>query len=386
MQNDDTSATLATLPSAADAAAGDPRGDRKQRQRIRWIGITLASYTLDTLFLALFAHAGTVPALVPLAYGSAALAICSLSLLFFSAGWNQRFSESGVSAFEIAVASLLQCAVVWLAPEIAFPYLANLFAVLAFGVLQLSLRQFALIWAIVTAATGIALLPNAARLGIPAATPFELTLAWLYFASILGRCAFLSVFAHGLRMRLGESKRKLQAALEQVRQLAIQDELTGLYNRRHIVARLRDECVRFERTRAPFSVALFDLDRFKSINDTHGHGAGDRVLKAFALAAGATIRTTDTFGRYGGEEFLLVLVETPLDPAIRAIERIRERMRETPWREIAPGLNVTVSVGVAESRPGEGVESLLSRADVALYAAKDSGRDRVVAHAQQAAG
>ena len=352
---------------------------RKQRQGMRWLTVIVAFYALDTLFLVLFVLAGTIQMLVPLVYGIAAIAITGTSFLFVSTGWNRRFGASSVGTIEIVVASLLQCVVVGLAPKIAFPYLANLFAVLSFGVLQLSLRQFALVWAIVTAAAGIAIFSNVGRLGIPTSTPFELTLVWLYFASILGRCAFLSIFAHGLREKLGESKRRLESALDQVRKLAIRDELTGAYNRRHMIAQLQNECVRLVRSKAPFSVALFDLDHFKSVNDTHGHGAGDCVLKTFASAATESIRIIDTFARYGGEEFLLILVETPLPLAIQTIERIREQMRKVAWFEIASGLNVTVSVGVAEARPGETTEDLLYRADAAMYEAKRSGRDRVIA-------
>ena len=368
---------VAPLQNPASNTVVD-KEDRKQRQGIRWIGLILAFYALDTLFLVLFVFAGTIQILVPLVYGIAALVISATSFLFVSAGWNRRFSESSVSTLQIVLASLLQCVVVGLAPGIAFPYLANLFAVLSFGVLQLSLRQFALVWVIVTAAAGIAIFSNAKHLGIPTATPFELTLVWLNFASILGRCAFLSFFAHGLREKLGDSKRRLELALDQVRGLAIRDQLTGAYNRRHMIAQLQNEGVRFERSKAPFSVALFDLDHFKSINDTHGHGTGDCVLKTFASSAIESIRIIDTFARYGGEEFLLILVETPLPRAVQAVERIRERMREVSWIDIAPGLSVTVSVGVAESRPGETAEDLLCRADAAMYQAKRGGRDRVI--------
>lgn len=124
---------------------------------------------------------------------------------------------------------------------------------------------------------------------------------------------------------------------------------------------------------------MFDLDHFKAVNDTHGHGAGDAVLKAFARIAGETVRTTDLFGRYGGEEFLLVMPATPLAMAVAAVERIREGMRAADWAGIAPGLNVTASVGVAEAHGEYVAEALLHEADLALYEAKRSGRNRAVA-------
>ncbi len=350
------------------------------RERLRWVGASLASYVLDTLFLCLFVFTGTIGAEVPLAYGLGAVAISVASFLcHHSPAWIRRFEESTTSTGEMVVAMALQCLVVWLAPQLAFPFLANLFTVLSFGVLQLSLRQFALVWAVGIAGAGIAIAAHGGQLGIPHSTGFELLLVWMYFATVLGRCVYLRVAAQAMRMKLQDSRRRLAAALEQVQELAIRDELTGAFNRRHVMSRLQEEISRFERTGQVFCVALFDLDHFKSVNDTHGHGAGDAVLKTFAGLADETIRNTDLFGRYGGEEFLLLLTATSQALALQAVERLRERMRDTDWAAIAPGLNVTVSVGVAESRAGVAAEALLNEADLALYEAKHSGRDRVVA-------
>lgn len=363
------------------SGAEDGKAAKLQRERVRWIGVALASYALDALFLFLYVLAGTLPAVVPLAYGLGALAICSASYAYFSTDWSRRFQASSASTFEMVVAMLLQVMVVWLAPQIAFPYLANLFTVLAFGVLQLSVRQFALVWLVGTAGAGIAMAAHAERLAIPASGGFELLLSWLYFASVLGRTIFLSVVAQGMRRKLDDSRRRLSAALGQVQQLAIRDELTGAYNRRHVMGRLHEELSRFERTGQVFCIALFDLDHFKAINDGHGHGAGDAVLKAFSRLADETTRNTDLFGRYGGEEFLLILPATSQALALQAVERLRSRMRASDWAAIAPGLDVTVSVGVAESHKGATAEALLNEADIALYEAKRGGRDRVVAAA-----
>lgn len=357
----------------------DNKEKNQQRERVRWVGVSLASYAVDTLFLTLFVFAGTIGASVPLAYGLGAVAMSAAAFLYHSSAWRRRFEESNSSTAEMAVAMLLQSMVVWMAPQIAFPYLANLLTVLSFGALQLSLRQFALVWMVGAGGAGIAIAAHGEQLGIPVATRFELLLVWLYFATVLGRCAYLSIAAQALRMKLRDSRQRLTVALGQVQQLAIRDELTGVYNRRHVTSRLREELSRFERTGQVFCVALFDLDHFKSVNDTHGHSAGDAVLKAFAGLADETIRNTDLFGRYGGEEFLLLLPATSQALALQAVERLRERMRATDWGAIAPGLNVTASVGVAESRENVAAEALLNEADLALYEAKHNGRDRVVA-------
>jgi diguanylate cyclase (GGDEF)-like protein len=126
-------------------------------------------------------------------------------------------------------------------------------------------------------------------------------------------------------------------------------------------------------------VALFDLDHFKSVNDAFGHAAGDAVLRHFCSAARDTMRATDRFARYGGEEFVLLMpVGTDAAAGTQATERIRAATEAQDWRAVLGGRDhvVTVSAGIATWRPDESLESVLARADVALYAAKSQGRNR----------
>src|SRR4029077_17230820 len=120
------------------------------------------------------------------------------------------------------------------------------------------------------------------------------------------------------------------------------------------------------RTNTPCSIALIDLDWFKRINDTYGHPTGDEVLKTFAITVFANIRGVDRFGRYGGEEFLLVLPDTPPDAATRPLDPLRTIIAELDWSAFSPGLQVTVSAGVALLEANEMSDSLLARADGAL--------------------
>jgi diguanylate cyclase len=143
---------------------------------------------------------------------------------------------------------------------------------------------------------------------------------------------------------------------------------------------IEEERQRMERTGQPFGIALFDVDHFKRINDGHGHVVGDEVLRRFAVSAATEMRHTDRLGRYGGEEFLMLLTGTPDDEgALVATERVRLGIERQPWSEIAQGLALTVSAGVGVCRRGESIEQLLMRADAALYAAKHAGRNRVCA-------
>ncbi|HSM51818.1 MAG TPA: diguanylate cyclase [Thermoanaerobaculia bacterium] len=181
----------------------------------------------------------------------------------------------------------------------------------------------------------------------------------------------------GLRMKI-RSARALAEAKRRVEELARTDPLTGLANRRHALERLGEEALRTERGAGPFALVLADVDRFKSVNDRHGHECGDRVLAAVAGVLARTLRTLDLAARWGGEEFLLILPGTGRDGAMRAAEKVREGIAANPvsWQE--ERLPVTATFGVAVCEDGD-VDACLRAADAALYRGKEAGRNRVVA-------
>jgi diguanylate cyclase len=179
-----------------------------------------------------------------------------------------------------------------------------------------------------------------------------------------------------------EKRRADEANLTKTRvlaELASRDELTGLYNRRHMSELLAQQRLACQRGGEGFAVALVDLDHFKRINDTHGHAAGDSVLRAFAEQARAATRGTDTVGRWGGEEFLVIYPRSTAHEAAQAAARLREHVAAavvtTPDGQ---PLTFTVSIGITEHVPPESIEVLVERADRAMYQAKSQGRDRVV--------
>jgi len=171
---------------------------------------------------------------------------------------------------------------------------------------------------------------------------------------------------------------------DRLRTLATLDSLTGAANRRHFVELAQREHERSLRAGSPLALCLLDVDHFKNINDQYGHAAGDQVLSALAAAARGALRSSDVLGRLGGEEFAILLPDTELAGALLVAERVREavaaievRAGEMRGAGVAGSIHVTISLGVAERRGDEAIEPLLKRADRALYAAKDSGRDRV---------
>jgi len=176
--------------------------------------------------------------------------------------------------------------------------------------------------------------------------------------------------------------RRLREGRAELERLSVTDELTGLANRRRLVAELERELRRSDRHGHPFAILMLDVDRFKHFNDTWGHPAGDVVLKRLANTLRECVRDVDTVARYGGEEFMVILPETPAAEAARVAERIRagtEKDRFTPEGSSAK-LNVTVSVGYAVfPEHARAPDTLIEAADQALYRSKKSGRNRVSA-------
>jgi diguanylate cyclase (GGDEF)-like protein len=176
---------------------------------------------------------------------------------------------------------------------------------------------------------------------------------------------------------------KLVARLDDVQKklkhMAVTDELTGLKNRRYIMEQLEKEYQRSVRSGEPLSLVLLDIDHFKRINDTYGHGFGDRVLKSVADALRSILRSYDLLGRIGGEEFLIASPGSSLDDAAGLAKRILDRVRREKFVDNGNKVTVTISAGVTSlGNQDARAEALLGRADAALYRAKQEGRDRVV--------
>jgi diguanylate cyclase (GGDEF)-like protein len=180
-----------------------------------------------------------------------------------------------------------------------------------------------------------------------------------------------------LRLRMTQQARELSEAIGTLEQMATHDMLTGVINRRVMTELAETELKLVERHGTPVCMALLDVDHFKQVNDVHGHQVGDLVLKALAQHAKTHLRHVDKLARWGGEEFLLMLPAIPLPEAMAALERVRHDIASLRFPE-RPGLTVTFSAGLAMAKPGESLERLIERADMALYEAKRQGRNRCV--------
>jgi len=185
-----------------------------------------------------------------------------------------------------------------------------------------------------------------------------------------------------LNQRIQEVNSKLQKAESalkeknaQLKKVSITDKLTGVYNRHYLDLALSEQLALAQRYSRPMSIALFDLDYFKNINDEFGHQMGDRVLQTFAELVNKNIRVTDIFGRWGGEEFLLICPETNKEQAFQVVNKIRLALADQVFEE---GVKQTVSAGVVQVARSLTVDDLLSLADRRLYLAKDAGRNKIM--------
>jgi len=185
-------------------------------------------------------------------------------------------------------------------------------------------------------------------------------------------CRSLEFFADQCALAVVESRR-----LQRARQEATSDPLTGLANRRGLLETGPPVVLRAQEAGAPCCALYVDIDHFKAVNDTFGHATGDQLIALVGRTVAGRLRRSDLFARYGGEEFVAILPGTDLRQAAKLAEEVRALVEEVTSTQMGPLLTARVSVGVSALRPGEDMQSLIDRADVALYDAKRSGRNRV---------
>ena len=326
--------------------------------------------------------AGTAGPLYALAYwllglDTAALEILACCLVMLLAPPVLRLSGSVVAAREVFLCALF-FNFSWLswhlggivAPTVSWLITGPVVAMFLGG------KRCAGVWLALSCASATLI-----YLAGPASAPYPpADMALLHLVCDLGLYVVVLVFVLLFEVTKNEGFSRLRQALDTINELAIRDELTGIHNRRFLLDLVEKEKERADRNGSEFCLCLFDIDFFKRINDTHGHGTGDIVLRTFAGAVQGQVRALDAFGRYGGEEFLLMLPETPAADALALCERMRAVVEGLRCVDGERVVNLTVSVGVAEYRLGERVAQTIVRADQALYLAKSGGRNRVVCH------
>jgi diguanylate cyclase (GGDEF)-like protein len=373
---------LSAVGDKHDAVAGELTPDilaRRARQRRKMLAMVGTSYIVDALVLLVYAYAGTTRFTTALAYLTCGLLSVAVFVALSEAKVNDRFKEHHLVMQQTGVGLAIMLLFLYIAPEVGCVFLCSIFLVFTFAALRATARQTMIGWSV--AAIGLAgfFLFTDEPIAMPHETSLERFATMLVFVLVLGRGMIVGLYSSYLHDSLYKRGLELKEAYKRIEELAELDELTGLLNRRSIMQALDEEIIRARRSDSPLTVALIDLDWFKRINDQYGHPTGDEALRTFAITMFANIRSIDKFGRYGGEEFLLILPETANDSAKRTLDRLRTIIADLDWSAISPGMLVTISAGLATLRTEDAPDSLLARADSALYRAKDLGRNRVIA-------
>ncbi|QAU33143.1 GGDEF domain-containing protein [Janthinobacterium sp. 17J80-10] len=353
-----------------------PKDDPAQATRARHTLMSSISSLTIISFTVYCSHVGLFRVPLPGLFGFVALAL-AIHALFYAAicaGWNRRLADPSMTLVQIINSILWMMFVLYFIEQVRGTVLMLFMIIFVFGIFRLRLAQFigAAVFALGAYAIVIALLffnrPQSINARIE-------VLQWVLLAMVLPWFALIGAYISNIRNALRQKNKELEKALETIERLASHDELTGIPNRRCFLDALRREQACADRDHRPFCLALFDLDFFKAINDRHGHLAGDHVLRAFAECVQKKVRQTDYFGRYGGEEFALLIVDADMDLASNMLERIRADIEDHAFSHI--DRKVTASIGVAQYAPGETINSLINRADQALYGAKNDGRNCV---------
>ncbi len=365
--NEDRSGARALPPDVAQRRLG---------QRREMLVLQAMSYLLGDIVLWIYAYAGTVPIAIPVTFLLCGIGLNGLFAALSETGASDRFEDHFLTTPQSASNIVLQLGFLLAAPEIGYLFVSVMFVIFGFASLRMTSREAIILWALTGAAVSAVFLLQKAPIALPTATTAEWLAAAFSFFVTIGQCAYIGLFGSSMRKSLHQRTVELRLAYLRIEELAQTDELTGLPNRRSIVKMLDDEIARGHRGK-PCSVAMIDIDWFKRINDGYGHPAGDEVLRTLAITVFANIRANDRFGRYGGEEFLLVLPDTARDEAGPIVERLRVMIAELDWKAFAIDMDVTISAGLATLAPEDSSDAILARADRALYAAKAGGRNRI---------
>ncbi len=350
---------------------------RRLKRRREVLVLQTGSYLLDTGLLAAYVAVAGRSWHIPIAYLVTTLTFAAILGGLSELRISDRLRDHYMSFWHSLGNIIIQLSFLYLFPEFSAAFLCPVFVIVCFAALRVTAIQAAGLWALATlgVASVIALNPNA--LTFPHVDTTRRLIGLACLSAALARCGFIGLYGSRLRSALYARSIELKSAYRRIEELAELDELTGAMNRRSIMSALDSEIALFRRTGSAFSVALIDLDWFKLINDCHGHPVGDEVLRTFAITMFANIRSMDKFGRYGGEEFLLIMPETSAADAAKAIDRMRHIVGGLEWSAFAEGLAVTFSAGTTTTRPEDTVDSLLARADRALYVAKAAGRNQI---------
>ena len=327
--------------------------------------LSIAASAVTVGMTLIVAQAGYIPMRAALTYGAVVALFCAAFYAAFASGLNRKFADPSLTLPQLVAAGLAVSYAAYHGSEARPAFMAMYLIAYTFGVFTLRTRGL-------VAVAGFYLACYAAVAALSLLWQPELAdvrreaFRVLTFGVVLGWMAYMGSYIAELRHRL--------------RQEAQRDGLTGAFNRRHMMSLLAVEAARAERG-AALSLCLADMDNFKEINDTYGHDAGDRALQTLSATLKTILRNTDIAGRYGGDEFMIILPETTVRGAESLAEKLLSAVRETELRlPDDKHVRLSMSIGIAgleADRTGENIDSFVKRADDAMYVSKQGGKDRV---------
>lgn len=356
-----------------------PGNDRRQALRIRRFFIGAASYILWYALILYCHYLGFIRLSMKWTLCAFVLfaGINILLYIIFRTGWNLKFSDPGLTALQMGIAAIGAMGTLYYTDHVRGVMLMAYVVTILFGIFGFNLIQHMMftLFSLFCYGTVILLLLN----NHPETIVLRIEiLQFIIFAAVLTWFSMVGAYIGSLRKKLSGTNHRLNTALDTIRELAIHDDLTRAFNRRHMYEELRREKATTDRTGGSFSIALFDLDHFKKINDIYGHLKGDDVLKHLIHSLRHEIREIDSIYRFGGEEFVIIMPDTDLKGAEECIRRMRNAIKGLQFPGFPESFRMTVSIGLATYQPGEIIDELLDRADRAMYKAKGMGRNQVV--------
>lgn len=364
-----------------------PLNDPAQEIRLKRFFIGTGAHAMNMVFVFLCWAMNYLSSHVVAIYLALVLVLNVTVYVTLRSGLNKRFSDPSLTFLQISLAALPGLYSMYFAGDARGTFLLLGLAMFVFGMFRFKTREFVALALVILLGYGMLIALLVYFRADEIKLKMEL-LQWMAFAATLVQLSFLAGFIGKLRSRVSEKAQQLTAqnlalesALQRIGDLAVRDELTGVYNRRYLMERISEETQRCLRSGSVFSLGMIDIDFFKKVNDSYGHLSGDAVLRAVAGAASGALRQTDCFGRFGGEEFLMLLTDTPLEGAMITAERIRHAIENLRFPDVDQGLRVTVSIGAAEHIRKTEPAATIKLADEALYRAKENGRNQCLATA-----
>ena len=297
--------------------------------------------------------------------------------LIIRTGLNKKYYDPSLTVPQMIWGTSFLLTIAYLMNDWRGLTLMAYFGMLSFGFFKLRFREFLSVSLYAILGYGLVILYifiyEQERININ----LEL-LQLMVFATTISVMLYTGSSIHRLRERTKQQTVALKEALDVNQRMATTDDLTGLYNRRHFMEKLVQQKALSERNNSDFVLCFCDLDHFKHTNDTFGHHTGDIVLQKFSEILKSSIREIDIAARFGGEEFVCLLVDTDINNAKKVTERIRASLENYNFSDIAPSLNATVSIGISNFKKFNTIQETLMSADNRMYQAKNLGRNRVI--------